>query len=114
MGNAANHKALIWKVFIILSVITIVEVAFGIFKPDFLFMTQFMGTSLLNSLFLILTLVKAYYIVWYFMHLGDEKKNFKYSIVLPLVILIPYLATLLIIEGGYVHEVLAPYINWNY
>lgn len=114
MGHAASHKALIWKVFIILSVITIVEVVFGIFKPDFLFLTQFMGTSLLNSLFLILTLVKAYYIVWYFMHLGDEKKNFKYSIVLPLIILIPYLATLLIIEGGYIHETLAPYINWKY
>jgi cytochrome c oxidase subunit IV len=114
MGNAANHKALIWKVFGILSAITIVEVALGIVKPDFLFMTQFMGTSLLNSLFLILTLIKAYYIVWYFMHLGDEKKNFKNSIVIPLIILIPYLATLLIIEGGYVHEVLAPYVNWKY
>ncbi|MEI6866327.1 cytochrome C oxidase subunit IV family protein [Flavicella sp.] len=114
MGHAANHKVLIWKVFGILSVITLVEVAFGIIKPDFLFMTQFMGTSLLNSLFLILTIVKAYYIVWYFMHLGDEKKNLRYSIVLPLVILIPYLATLLLIEGGYVHEVLAPYINWKY
>lgn len=114
MGNAADHKALIWKVFGILSVITIVEVALGIVKPDFLFLTQFMGTSLLNSLFLILTIVKAYYIVWYFMHLGDEKKNFKYSIVLPLIILIPYLAALLIIEGGYVHDTLAPYINWKY
>ena len=48
------------------------------------------------------------------MHLGDEKKNFKNSIVIPLIILIPYLATLLIIEGGYVHEVLAPYVNWKY
>ncbi|WP_152286868.1 cytochrome C oxidase subunit IV family protein [Flavicella marina] len=114
MGHAANHKALIWKVFGILSVITIVEVALGIVKPDFLFTTQFLGTSLLNLLFLILTIVKAYYIVWYFMHIADEKKNFKYSIVIPLLILIPYLATLLIIEGGYVHEVLAPYINWNY
>jgi cytochrome c oxidase subunit IV len=48
------------------------------------------------------------------MHLGDEKKSFKYAIVLPLVILIPYLATLLMIEGGYVNDVLAPYINWKY
>jgi cytochrome c oxidase subunit IV len=114
MGHAESHKALIWKVFGILSLITIVEVALGIIKPEFLFKTQFLGTSILNSLFLILTIVKAYYIVYYFMHLGDEKKNLKYSIVLPLVILIPYLATLLIIEGGYVHDTLAPYINWKY
>ena len=114
MGHAASHKALIWKVFAILSIITIVEVALGIVKPEFLFTTQFIGTSLLNLLFLVLTIIKAYYIVWYFMHLGDEKKNFKYSIVLPLLILIPYLAALLLIEGGYVHDVLAPYVNWNY
>jgi len=114
MGNAENHKALIWKVFAILSLITIVEVALGIVKPDFLFLTHFLGTSLLNSLFLILTLVKAYYIVWYFMHLGDEKKNLRYSIVLPLIILVPYLATLLMIEGGYIHEMIAPYVNWKY
>jgi len=114
MGHAASHKALIWKVFGILSLITIVEVGFGIVKPEFLFKTEFIGTSLLNLLFLVLTIVKAYYIVWYFMHLGDEKKSLKYSIVLPLVILIPYLAALLIIEGGYIHETLAPYINWKY
>ena len=114
MGHEASHKALIWKVFTFLSVITIVEVALGIVKPDFLFKTQFLGTSILNSLFIILTIVKAYYIVYYFMHLGDEKKNFKYSIVLPLLILIPYLATLLIIEGGYIHTTISQYINWKY
>jgi cytochrome c oxidase subunit 4 len=114
MGNEAAHKAIIWKVFGILSVITLVEVVLGIVKPDFLFRTQFLGTSLLNQLFLILTIVKAYYIVWYFMHLGDENKSFKYSIVLPLVILIPYLATLLMIEGDYVFDAVAAYANWKY
>ncbi|MDA8728325.1 cytochrome C oxidase subunit IV family protein [Flavicella sp.] len=114
MGNEAAHKAIIWKVFGILSVITLVEVVLGIVKPDFLFRTQFLGTSLLNQLFLILTLVKAYYIVWYFMHLGDENISLKYSIVLPLVILIPYLATLLMIEGDYVFDAVAAYTNWKY
>lgn len=114
MGHEASHKAIIWKVFGILSVITIVEVGFGIVKPAFLFSTQFLGTSLLNHLFLILTLVKAYYIVWYFMHLGDENKSFKYAILLPLIILIPYLAALLLIEGDYVFETLATFANWSY
>ncbi len=114
MGQHASHKALIWKVFFILSAITIVEVLFGIFKPDFMFKTQFFGTSILNHTFLILTIVKAYYIMWYFMHLGEERKNFMYSIVIPLVILIPYLASLLLIEGGYLHDTLAPLVNWKY
>ena len=114
MGQHASHTALIWKVFWILSAITIVEVLLGIFKPDFMYMTQFFGTSILNHTFLILTIVKAYYIMWYFMHLGDERKNFMYSIVIPLVILIPYLASLLLIEGGYLHDTLAPLVNWKY
>jgi hypothetical protein len=48
------------------------------------------------------------------MHLADEKKNFRVSIVLPLIVLIPYLATLLLIEGGYLYSVLSPWINWSY
>ena len=42
MGQHASHTALIWKVFWILSAITIVEVLLGIFKPDFMYMTQFL------------------------------------------------------------------------
>jgi len=114
MSQDHSHTALIWKVFGILSVITIIEVGFGIWKPEFLFLTQVFGTSILNWIFLILTLVKAYYIVWYFMHLADEKRNFKVSIVLPLVVLIPYLAALLLIEGGYLYKVLSPWVNWSY
>ncbi|MGB0838322.1 MAG: cytochrome C oxidase subunit IV family protein [Flavobacteriaceae bacterium] len=113
MAQGQSHTALIWKVFGILSFITIIEVILGIYKPDFLFLTPFMGTSILNWIFLILTIVKAYYIVWYFMHLGDEKKNFRTSIVLPLLILIPYLSALLLIEGSYLHDVLSPWVNWN-
>ena len=48
MGTRSTHKALIWKVFGILSVITIVEVGLGIIKPEFLFKTQFLGTSILK------------------------------------------------------------------
>ncbi|NQX82239.1 MAG: cytochrome C oxidase subunit IV family protein [Flavobacteriaceae bacterium] len=110
---AHSHKALIWKVFGILSAITFVEVIFGIVKPDALYLTQFLGTSLLNILFLALTIVKAYYIVWYFMHLGEEKKGLIWSVLAPLLILIPYLAALLLIEGGYSNNsMLFPYMGW--
>lgn len=74
MAQAQSHKALIWKVFGILTIITLVEVVLGIYKPNALHLTKVLGTSPLNWIFLILTLVKAYYIAWFFMHLNEEKK----------------------------------------
>ena len=113
-AHASNTKR-IWFVFGLLSVITIVEVAFGIFKPDFLFRTNFLKMNLLNWLFIILTIVKAYYIVWAFMHLEGEKKSFKTSIVAPLVFLVLYLCFILLVEGDYVYDVFKnSTITWNF
>ena len=109
-----SHTKLIWKVFAILSVITIVEVALGIIKPDALYLTKFLGTSPLNIIFLVLTLVKAYYITWFFMHMADEKKSLRRAVVWTSVFLIIYLATLLLIEGSYINDVLGPLTKWNY
>ena len=58
----------IWKIFWILLVITTVEVVLGIIKPPIL-LTSVAGTSVLNLIFIGMTLVKAAYIVQYFMHL---------------------------------------------
>jgi len=109
-----SHTKLIWKVFGILSVITIVEVALGIVKPDVLHLTKLLGTSPLNIIFLVLTLVKAYYITWFFMHMADEKKNLRRAVVWTALFLIAYLAALLLIEGSYINDVLGPLTKWNY
>ena len=100
MAHAQSHTKRIWNVFWILSAITIVEVILGIIKPGPL-MGAPLGTSWLNIIFILLTLVKAYYIVSVFMHLGGEKKGFQYAIYLPALILIPYLTFILLVEGGY-------------
>ena len=89
----------IWKVFWILLIITTVEVALGIWQPEFL-EVNFLGTRLLNTIFIILTLVKAFYIVSSFMHLGHERKNMKWMVYLPPLILIPYLVFILLTEGA--------------
>lgn len=102
----------IWMVFGLLSVVTIVEVALGIIKPDLLHKTSFLGTSPLNWIFIILTLFKAYYIAWSFMHLEGEKKWFRRSIVWTGIFLICYLVTLLLIEGNYLFDTLAPLVRW--
>ena len=109
----ASHTGLIWKVFGILSVVTIVEVVLGILKPASLHLTKVLHTSPLNIIFLVLTLVKAYYITWFFMHMADEKKNLRRAVVWTAVFLITYLATLLLIEGNYVGDVLRPLTKWS-
>ena len=109
-----SHTALIWKVFGILSLITIVEVVLGIIKPAALHLTHILGTSPLNIIFLVLTIVKAYYITWFFMHMVDETKGLRRAVVWTATFLILYLAVLLLLEGSYINDVLAPLVKWHY
>ena len=103
-AHESNTKR-IWIVFGILSLITIVEVLLGIYKPDSLFKTNVLSSSILNWIFIILTLVKAYYIMWAFMHLEGEKASLRWSVVAPLVFLILYLCFIVLVEGDYIYEV---------
>ena len=115
MAQAHEHESnvkRIWMVFGLLSIVTIVEVALGIIKPDVLHLTTFLGTSPLNWIFIILTLFKAYYITWTFMHMEGEKKWFRRAVIWTAVFLISYLVTLLLIEGGYLYDTLAPLVRW--
>ena len=106
------HK--IWGVLIFLSIVTTVEVILGIVKPESL-MGMFLGMKILNWIFIILTIVKAYYIAWDFMHIRDEKGSLKGSIVLPLVVLIPYLCFILLLEADYIFEVMRTgFVSWNF
>lgn len=95
----------IWGVFILLSIVTIVEVVLGIIKPAVLIDNTFLAMKLLNWIFIILTLVKAYYITWDFMHMRDEKSSLRRSVVWTGVFLICYLVLILLIEGDYIYEV---------
>ena len=74
--HESNTKR-IWLVFVILSIVTLVEVVLGIIKPDFLIDYTFLSMKLLNWIFIILTLYKAYYIAWAFMHLEGESKGLR-------------------------------------
>jgi hypothetical protein len=114
MSHAKSHTALIWKVFAFLSLVTIVEVFLGITKPHALNLTNVLGTSILNWIFLILTLIKAYGIAWYFMHLRDEKTWLRRAIVWPVVFLISYLAFFLLYEGGALEIISQSMTRWSY
>ncbi len=97
--NSAESKAKVKKILIvtlILSVVTIVEVAIGLYcyyKPGF-------PRGIANFFFIALTLFKAGYIVKVFMHLGDELKNMILTILIPLTLFIWFIIAFLF-EGDY-------------
>ncbi len=91
----------IWKVTALLTIITIVEVALGAFVKQSSALWEMVKWS-----FILLTLVKAAYIVLIFMHLGDEKKTLKYVILLPYFVFILYLIFICLTEGNAVHAAL--------
>jgi cytochrome c oxidase subunit IV len=110
-----SNSAKIWKVFGILSLVTIVEVILGIIKPESLYDTNFFGMNLLNWIFYALTVYKAYYIVYSFMHMEGEKSSLKYAVVLPVIFLILYVLFVLLTEGDYIYGVFQDStIKWNF
>lgn len=105
----------IWGVLIFLSIVTTVEVALGIIKPHVLVVNTFIGMKLLNWIFIILTLVKAYYIAWDFMHLRDEKSSLRRAIVWTPIFLVSYLIFILLFEADYIYNVFKDgFVEWNF
>jgi len=99
-----NNTQKIWGVLVLLTIVTTVEVVLGIYKPHAL-MGQVLGMKGINWIFIILTIVKAYYITWDFMHMRDETKTLRRVVVWTAVFLICYLIFILLQEGGYVFDV---------
>lgn len=91
----ASSTKRIWKVFWVLSALTIIELGLGYY----LYATH--GTHpegfvlATKAVIGILTLAKAYYIVSVFMHLGDEIRNFIMTIIVPLSLFIWFIAAFL-------------------
>ena len=114
----------IWGVLVFLTIVTAVEVVLGIYKPESLMtawispleggffatigniiLSPLIYMKPLNLIFIVLTIVKAYYITWDFMHMRDEKASLRRMVVWTAVFLICYLIFILLQEGGYVFDV---------
>ncbi len=100
-----NNIQKIWGVLIFLTLVTAVEVVLGIYKPAFLLENKFLTMKYLNWIFIILTIVKAYYITWDFMHMRDEVKGLRRAVVWTAIFLICYLVFILLTEGDYIFDV---------
>ena len=83
----------IWRVTIILTVLTIIELALGFWMMD-----MPLESSLrlaVKGAIVILMMVKAFYIVAYFMHLKHEIRNLIMTIVVPLALFIWFIIAFL-------------------
>jgi cytochrome c oxidase subunit 4 len=88
-----KNRSVIWRTFWILLIVTIFEVgiAFTSIPKD-----------ILMIIFIVLTIVKAYFIIAFFMHLKHEAKSFGYTIILPFVLIV-YLIGMALAEGSFLN-----------
>jgi len=93
------------KVTVILSLITFVEVMVGVYFGKRAVGADSMAWFGIKMFYIVLTLVKAGYIVLVFMHLGDEKKNLKWVILAPYIGFIVYLIYICLIESAYIFDI---------
>ena len=96
--HAAMSKGKIWQVFFILLGITVVEFIIALAIPN-----EVLSHGIKNFLYIALTLLKAYYIVAFFMHLKFEKYVLIVSILASFVFII-YFIILLLTEGAYIQQ----------
>jgi cytochrome c oxidase subunit IV len=100
--HAEDHGAMtrsrIWKVFFILLAITVVEFILALAVPETILPHQ-----VKNFAYVVLTLVKAYYIVAFFMHLKFEKYALIVGILVSFIFII-YFIILMLTEGNYMNS----------
>lgn len=107
-----DNRSKIWGVFIFLSILTAIEVGLGMARPEALVNTKWfqfipiLTMTPLTFIFILLTIVKAYYITWDFMHMRDEVKFLRRLIVWSAVLYIIYFVVLILLEGQYMYDVL--------
>jgi cytochrome c oxidase subunit IV len=82
---------LIWRTFWILCAITIFELAIAILYYE----TGFPAKHILNGVFVIMTLAKAFFIIAEFMHLGHEIKNMVMTVAIPCLLFIWFIVAFL-------------------
>ncbi|MDG1477754.1 MAG: cytochrome C oxidase subunit IV family protein [Vicingaceae bacterium] len=95
-AEGKKTRRMVWNMFWVLLAITSIEVGLGLIWQDW-----GIPFHLVKMTFIVMTLVKAYFIVAYYMHLKHEKSFLKNSIIIPYVLLALYLIYMVITEGTY-------------
>jgi caa(3)-type oxidase subunit IV len=93
-------RSKIYKVTLLLTLVTIIEVFIGATIKQ-----SSDWWSAVKITFILLTLLKAGYIVMVFMHLGDERPYLRNVILIPYFIFVAYLIFIALVEGTAVGSV---------
>jgi cytochrome c oxidase subunit 4 len=91
----ASGTGRIWKTFWVLSALTVVELALGYLLYYTHGNWSYAAVISTKLTIAILTLLKAYYIVSIFMHLGDEIRNMIMTIIVPLLLFVWFITAFL-------------------
>ena len=96
-GKVIRKKVL--KVTVLLTLITAVEIVMGVVWGKSLAQTAPAKWEVIKWIYIVLTIIKAGYIVMVFMHLGEERKNMKQMILVPYIAFMIYLIWILLTEA---------------
>ncbi|MEC3878387.1 cytochrome C oxidase subunit IV family protein [Parapedobacter sp. 10938] len=101
-------KRKIWQVFFYLLALTALEFFIALVLVHGGVIEKSMAV---NVVYIVLTLVKAYYIVAYFMHLKFETFGFIMSVAIVFILIIYFIA-LMLTEGGYLNTHYHAFPHW--
>ncbi len=93
----------IWQVFWIMLVVTAIEVLLGLFWKQMSGGNTETMWPIVKWIFITFTLLKAFYIVAEFMHLGGERKNFILTIMISYTFLMIYFIYMVLEEA--IHQI---------
>lgn len=93
------QKWAVWKSTLILSIATIIEIGLALLHFKEIEPFSLMSKGMLSALMVVLSLLKAYFIVGEFMHIRYEMRALTLSILVPLVFLI-YGVIMFMMEGN--------------
>jgi cytochrome c oxidase subunit IV len=94
-GEHSFDTKLIWRTFRVLLYITVFELILAISYYEITSLQTHTFKHILNGIFIILTLAKAFFIVAEFMHLGHELRNLIMTIAIPAMLFLWFLGAFL-------------------
>jgi cytochrome c oxidase subunit IV len=91
----AEEKKTVFKGLVLLAVVTLVEVFTCLLGKGFVIEGFYLPSFVIGIVVIVLSIYKAYFIIFEFMHLGHEVKGLAWSILLPLILLVWFIIAML-------------------
>lgn len=87
--NDINHaKKVVFKGLILLAIITVLEVFIALFGNGHLIESVHLSKWIMYPLMIGLSLYKAYFIIYEFMHMKYEMQGLRFTVLLPMLLLV--------------------------